>query len=295
MAFRALSLHSARVDGVSSTSAFHYSFSPSPPPISPVTSNTIVVVLWRRTPLTARKLLDHRGTSSWRQHCAVIPSMQSRTAASTSLAVWRAPDDLALEFEGLCRTPPCAQRWSGARQLLMFLPWVCQIIFFFFICRLIYSRHPISLGNELLLTWNWRVNDGFFQSSLLILVQRSVKETRGKWILCKLVSVHGRSSLEITGRFLTTPPAILNQGGTSTRPTPPRDFWRMNQGNVAPWFSEQAVTWNTARSDFLPVRPPAPSQFHSPLGTRLNVKEALNWTQIDPLRKKLLKEDSTGF
>lgn len=85
MAFRALSLHSARVDGVSSTSAFHYSFSPSPPPISPVTSNTIVVVLWRRTPLTARKLLDHRGTSSWRQHCAVIPSMQSRTAASTSL------------------------------------------------------------------------------------------------------------------------------------------------------------------------------------------------------------------
>lgn len=45
IAFRALSLHSVRVDGVSSTSAFHYSFSPSPPPISPVTSNTIVVVL----------------------------------------------------------------------------------------------------------------------------------------------------------------------------------------------------------------------------------------------------------
>lgn len=138
--------------------------------------------------------------------------------------------------------------------------------FFFFICRLIYSRHPISLGNELLLTWNWRVNDGFFQSSLLILVQRSVKETRGKWILCKLVSVHGRSSLEIAGRFLTTPPAILNQGGTSTRPTPPRDFWRMNQGNVAPWFSEQAVTWNTARSDFLPVSPPRSFPIPQPAG-----------------------------
>ena len=108
IAFRALSLHSVRVDGVSSTSAFHYSFSPSPPPISPVTSNTIVVVLWRRAPLTARKLLDHRGTSSWRQHCAFIPSMQSCTAASTSLAVCFTLDDLGLELEGLCQAPPCA-------------------------------------------------------------------------------------------------------------------------------------------------------------------------------------------
>lgn len=31
ISFRALSLWSVRVDGVSSTSAFHYSFSPSPP------------------------------------------------------------------------------------------------------------------------------------------------------------------------------------------------------------------------------------------------------------------------
>lgn len=76
-----LSLWPARVDGVRSTSAFHYSFSPNPPPIIPVTSNTILVVLWRRTPLSARKLLDHRGTSSWRLCCVFIPSMQSCTVA----------------------------------------------------------------------------------------------------------------------------------------------------------------------------------------------------------------------
>lgn len=40
-----LSLWSVPVDRVSSTSAFHYWFSPSPPPIIPVTSNTILVVL----------------------------------------------------------------------------------------------------------------------------------------------------------------------------------------------------------------------------------------------------------
>lgn len=42
-------------------------------------------------------------------------------------------------------------------------------------------------------------------------------------------------------------------------PCQPSKFWRMNQGSVAPGFSEQAVTWNTARSDFLPtVSPLAP-------------------------------------
>lgn len=52
--------------------------------------------------------------------------------------------------------------------------------------------------------------------------------------------------------------AMLNQGGTHY-PTPPPNSWRMNQGNVAPGFSEQAVTWNTARSDFLlVVTPPIP-------------------------------------
>lgn len=42
-------------------------------------------------------------------------------------------------------------------------------------------------------------------------------------------------------------------------PCHPSKFWRMDQGSVAPGFSEQAVTWNTARSDFLPtVSPLAP-------------------------------------
>lgn len=63
----------------------------------------------------------------------------------------------------------------------------------------------------------------------------------------------------------------------------------MNQGNVALGFSEQAVTWNPARSDFLPVVTPHP-WLHSLLGTHLNVEEALNWTQIDPLKKKALEE-----
>ncbi len=79
--FSALCLLSVRVDGVSSTSAFHYLFSPSPPPIISVTSNTILVVLWGRTPRTSRKLLDHCGTSSWQLYCVIIPSMQSCAAA----------------------------------------------------------------------------------------------------------------------------------------------------------------------------------------------------------------------
>lgn len=81
ISFRALSLLSLCVWMKLVPPAFHYSFSPSPPPITPVTSNTGLVVLWRRTPLSARKLLDHRGTSSWRLYCVFMPSMQSRTAA----------------------------------------------------------------------------------------------------------------------------------------------------------------------------------------------------------------------
>lgn len=46
--------------------------------------------------------------------------------------------------------------------------------------------------------------------------------------------------------------ALLNQGGSLTHPSTP-NFWWMNQGTVAPGLSEQVVTWNTTRSDFLPV------------------------------------------
>lgn len=49
-------------------------------------------------------------------------------------------------------------------------------------------------------------------------------------------------------RVITPPPS------THTPTTSPSS-WRMNQGNVAPGFWEQAVTWKCARSDFLAVVP----------------------------------------
>lgn len=67
------------LDRVISNSAFHYWFSLSPPPIIPVTSDSILVVLWGST--TARKPSDHCGTSSRGLHCVFIPSVQSCTAA----------------------------------------------------------------------------------------------------------------------------------------------------------------------------------------------------------------------
>lgn len=45
---------------------------------------------------------------------------------------------------------------------------------------------------------------------------------------------------------------------------PPHVIWRMNQGNVVPGFSEQAVTWTTLRSDFLPV-PYCPTPLGEPI------------------------------
>lgn len=162
IAFRAFCLLSVCVDGVSSTSAFHYLFSPSPPPIIPVTSNTILVVLWRRTPLTARKLLDHRGTSFWQLYCAIIPSMKSCTAAwhiiyCMTHGLWFSSkgerivssfseqrDDRVIIID----LRSCF--WEGEEFCLcnMFLPKQS----FFLTLQLLYGWYEIFLGIELFLT-----------------------------------------------------------------------------------------------------------------------------------------------
>ncbi len=151
IAFRALSLRFVRVDGVSSLSVFHYSFSPNPPPIIPVTSNTILVVLWRSIPLTARKLLDHRETSSWRPCCVFIPSMQSCTAARHIIYCMTGGLRFSSRGGRITSSSPthrddqvlvccCVLALEIMRCCLC---TICQTINFLLICELLYSKHEI--------------------------------------------------------------------------------------------------------------------------------------------------------
>lgn len=105
----------------------------------------------------------------------------------------------------------------------------------------------------------------------------------------KITCVGGTSWLRITGQspYLL---AVLIWGGTPS--TPPLNFWRVNHGNAAPGFWEQAVTWNSARSDFLPVVfPPIPQACSWPFKRRGSFKLKADWFA----KEVALEEDAMNY